>query len=92
MAPSVSERGRQVPASPIRKLMPLADAAKRRGVNVYHLNIGQPDLETPARDAGQARARPEASSPTRRRPGPRSASTRSRSTTAGWASRSPPTS
>jgi aspartate aminotransferase len=48
MAPSVSERARQVPASPIRKLSPLADAAKRRGVKVYHLNIGQPDLETPA--------------------------------------------
>ena len=44
----VSERGRLVPASPIRKLMPLADAAKRRGVKVLHLNIGQPDLETPA--------------------------------------------
>jgi aspartate aminotransferase len=36
-----------MPASPIRKLMPLADEAKRRGVKVYHLNIGQPDLETP---------------------------------------------
>jgi aspartate aminotransferase len=36
-----------MPASPIRKLAPLADAAKRRGVHVYHLNIGQPDLETP---------------------------------------------
>jgi aspartate aminotransferase len=48
MAPSVSERARQVPASPIRKLTPLADAAARRGVKVYHLNIGQPDLETPA--------------------------------------------
>jgi aspartate aminotransferase len=48
MPPEVSERGRLVPASPIRKLMPLADAAKRRGVKVYHLNIGQPDLETPA--------------------------------------------
>jgi len=44
----VSERGRLVPASPIRKLAPLADEAKRRGVRVYHLNIGQPDLETPA--------------------------------------------
>jgi aspartate aminotransferase len=44
---SVSERGRQVPASPIRKLMPLAEAARSRGVHVYHLNIGQPDLETP---------------------------------------------
>jgi aspartate aminotransferase len=37
-----------MPASPIRKLTPLADEAKRRGVRVYHLNIGQPDLETPA--------------------------------------------
>jgi aspartate aminotransferase len=37
-----------MPASPIRKLMPLADEAKRRGIHVYHLNIGQPDLETPA--------------------------------------------
>ncbi len=44
----ISERGRRMPASPIRKLMPLADEAKRRGVRVYHLNIGQPDLETPA--------------------------------------------
>jgi len=47
MALQVSERGRKMPASPIRKLMPLADEAKRRGVKVYHLNIGQPDLETP---------------------------------------------
>lgn len=37
-----------MPASPIRRLMPLAEAAKRRGVRVHHLNIGQPDLETPA--------------------------------------------
>jgi aspartate aminotransferase len=37
-----------MPASPIRRLMPVADEAKRRGVHVYHLNIGQPDLETPA--------------------------------------------
>lgn len=37
-----------MPASPIRKLMPVAEEAKRRGVKVYHLNIGQPDLETPA--------------------------------------------
>ena len=36
-----------MPASPIRKLAPLADAAKQRGVHVYHLNIGQPDLPTP---------------------------------------------
>jgi aspartate aminotransferase len=44
----VSDRARLMPASPIRKLMPLADAARQRGVKVYHLNIGQPDLETPA--------------------------------------------
>ncbi len=37
-----------MPASPIRKLVPYADAAKKKGVKVYHLNIGQPDLETPA--------------------------------------------
>src|SRR5436309_2465280 len=37
-----------MPASPIRKLAPLADAAKSRGTKVYHLNIGQPDIETPA--------------------------------------------
>jgi aspartate aminotransferase len=37
-----------MPASPVRKLMPLADEAKRRGIRVHHLNIGQPDLETPA--------------------------------------------
>ena len=48
MGPTISERGRRMPASPIRKLMPLAEAAKQRGVRVLHLNIGQPDLETPA--------------------------------------------
>jgi len=47
MTPQISQRGRLMPASPIRKLMPLADEAKRRGTHVYHLNIGQPDLETP---------------------------------------------
>jgi aspartate aminotransferase len=47
MTPQVSERARRIPASPIRKLMPLADRARRRGVHVYHLNIGQPDIETP---------------------------------------------
>ena len=45
--PNISERAVRMPASPIRKLVPLADAAKRRGVKVYHLNIGQPDLPTP---------------------------------------------
>jgi len=48
MSLQISERGRRMPASPIRKLAPVADAAKKRGVRVYHLNIGQPDLETPA--------------------------------------------
>jgi aspartate aminotransferase len=47
MSLQISERGRLMPASPIRKLMPLADAARRRGVKVLQLNIGQPDLETP---------------------------------------------
>jgi len=45
---ALSRRGQRMPASPIRKLMPLADAAKARGIRVYHLNIGQPDIETPA--------------------------------------------
>ena len=44
----LSRRAREMPASPIRKLAPLADAAKARGTKVYHLNIGQPDIETPA--------------------------------------------
>lgn len=45
--PKISIRGTEMPASPIRKLAPLADAAKQRGVHVFHLNIGQPDLPTP---------------------------------------------
>ena len=45
--PKVSARGLSLPPSPIRKLAPYADAAKARGVKVFHLNIGQPDLETP---------------------------------------------
>ncbi|MEO6487292.1 MAG: pyridoxal phosphate-dependent aminotransferase [Thermoanaerobaculia bacterium] len=44
----LSRRAQEMPASPIRKLSPLADAAKARGTKVYHLNIGQPDIETPA--------------------------------------------
>jgi aspartate aminotransferase len=44
----LSRRARVMPASPIRSLAPLAEAAKARGVRVYHLNIGQPDIETPA--------------------------------------------
>lgn len=45
--PSISQRGQQMPASPIRKLVPLANEAKARGIKVYHLNIGQPDIPTP---------------------------------------------
>ena len=45
--PQISQRGSLMPASPIRKLVPLADDAKARGIHVYHLNIGQPDLPTP---------------------------------------------
>ena len=45
--PKISIRGTEMPASPIRKLAPLAYDAKSRGVKVYHLNIGQPDLPTP---------------------------------------------
>ena len=45
--PKISERAIEMPSSPIRKLAPLAAAAKERGVHVYHLNIGQPDLPTP---------------------------------------------
>lgn len=45
---SLSTRAQLMPASPIRKLAPLAELAKSRGTHVYHLNIGQPDIETPA--------------------------------------------
>ncbi|WP_430812303.1 MULTISPECIES: pyridoxal phosphate-dependent aminotransferase [unclassified Carboxylicivirga] len=45
--PNISTRGQQMPASPIRKLVPFAEAAKSRGTKVYHLNIGQPDIKTP---------------------------------------------
>lgn len=44
---SISNRGKQMPPSPIRKLVPYAEAAKKKGIKVYHLNIGQPDIETP---------------------------------------------
>src|SRR5688572_6105720 len=43
----ISQRGQQMPPSPIRKLVPFSEAAKKRGTRVYHLNIGQPDVETP---------------------------------------------
>ena len=45
--PTISQRGIDMPASPIRKLVPLANRAKAKGTVVYHLNIGQPDLATP---------------------------------------------
>ena len=45
--PEISLRAEQMPASPIRKLVPLADAARARGTKIYHLNIGQPDLPSP---------------------------------------------
>jgi len=45
--PSISNKAVAMPASPIRKLVPYAEAAKKRGVKIYHLNIGQPDIETP---------------------------------------------
>lgn len=45
--PVTSQRGDSMPESPIRKLVPLANKAKARGIKVYHLNIGQPDLKTP---------------------------------------------
>lgn len=45
--PKISNKGQEMPSSPIRKLVPFSDEAKKRGVHVYHLNIGQPDIETP---------------------------------------------
>ena len=45
--PKISQRGLALPPSPIRKLVPFAEAAKKRGTNVFHLNIGQPDIATP---------------------------------------------
>lgn len=57
--PELSSRARRMPASPIRKLMPLADAAVARGVHVHHLNIGQPDLPTPEAMRGRLARIPE---------------------------------
>ena len=45
--PTVSNKGKAMPQSPIRKLVPFAEDAKKRGVKVFHLNIGQPDIKTP---------------------------------------------
>ena len=45
---NISAKGKSMPESPIRKLVPFAENAKAKGVKVHHLNIGQPDIETPA--------------------------------------------
>ncbi len=45
--PKISDKGQKMPESPIRKLVPFAEEAKKKGRKVYHLNIGQPDIETP---------------------------------------------
>lgn len=45
--PNISNRGRQMPESPIRKLAPYSESAKKKGLKVYHLNIGQPDIKSP---------------------------------------------
>jgi len=45
--PAISKKGNQMPESPIRKLVPYAEDAKKRGTKVFHLNIGQPDIKTP---------------------------------------------
>jgi len=46
--PKISQKGIQMPESPIRKLVPFSEAAKKRGIKIYPLNIGQPDIKTPA--------------------------------------------
>jgi aspartate aminotransferase len=45
--PKISTKGSHMPESPIRKLVPFADRAKEKGIEVIHLNIGQPDIPTP---------------------------------------------
>jgi len=45
--PNISKKGAQMPESPIRKLVPFAEKAKKSGIEVLHLNIGQPDIEPP---------------------------------------------
>lgn len=57
--PKVSEKGKMMPASPIRKLVPYAEAARKRGVKVYFLNIGQPDIRTPEIALDAVRSYPE---------------------------------
>ena len=45
--PKISNKGKEMPESPIRKLVPYSEMAKKKGLKVYHLNIGQPDIKTP---------------------------------------------
>ena len=45
--PKISNKGKLMPESPIRKLVPYSEIAKKKGHKVYHLNIGQPDIKTP---------------------------------------------
>ena len=45
--PELSAKATRMPASPIRKLVPYAENARKNGIKIYHLNIGQPDIETP---------------------------------------------
>lgn len=45
--PAISNKAKEMPSSPIRKLVPFAETAKKKGIKIYHLNIGQPDIETP---------------------------------------------
>ena len=85
MTLQISERGRKMPASPIRKLMPLAEEAKRRGVRVFHLNIGQPDLETPEAMRARLAAGPERPRLHALRGGRRSTSSTLREYYRGWA-------
>lgn len=46
--PAISTKAKEMPSSPIRKLVPFAESAKKKGVKIFHLNIGQPDIETPS--------------------------------------------
>ena len=46
--PAISQKGSIMPSSPVRKLVPFAEAAKKRGIHIYPLNIGQPDIKTPS--------------------------------------------
>ena len=45
--PTISKKGNNIPSSPIRKLVPYADRAKQNGIDILHLNIGQPDIKSP---------------------------------------------